>query len=379
MNSVNRELILSFSETTPLFAAVRENGKLMEYTSFTSQSVGSIYCAKVTEYIKAYGACFAEIGEERRGYLNADAYRAGDWILCQVSGDAHAQKGMRLTDHIKLSGAYLVLLGSGTVGISGKIQDPNHRKKLQELGQALLLEAADPSVGVIFRTEAQFASEDLIRSEFISLIQRGRQIRFKYEEARKNGVPKLLEKPDLLCKFLYRYPPSSISCILVDHSVALHEIGERYPAFKGKLELCKAPAMETRGISRKLTTLMGRRVWLKSGGYLIYDQTEAMTVVDVNSGKMSGMASKQALARKVNFEAAEELMRGLRLRSIGGMVLCDMIDMESQEDQQELLDYMRSLAENDPEETEIHDITKLGIVEITRKRTKNTEYLDKRG
>lgn len=379
MDAANREIILSFDDTTPVSAAVKEDGQLVEYTELSAGTVGGIYCARITEYIKAYGACFAEIGEERRGYLNSDMYRAGDWVLCQVSGEAHEKKGMRLTDNVKISGAYLVLLGSGSVGISGKIQDPEVRRQLHTLGGNMLQGCGDPSVGVIFRTEAQYVSEELLKQEFQNLIQRGRQIRRQFQEAKRNGAAKIIEKPDMLQKILYRYPPSTVTSLVGDSAAALHEIEVQHPAFCQKTCLCKAPAMDTQGISRELAVLTGRRVWLKSGGYLVFDKTEAMTVIDVNSGKMSGAGTPASLARKVNVEAAKELMRQLRLRSLGGMILCDMIDMESEEDRCELLDFMGKMAEKDPEETEIHDITKLGIVEITRKRTKNAEYLDKRG
>ena len=137
--------------------------------------------------------------------------------------------------------------------------------------------------------------------------------------------------------------------------------------------------MHTSGVATQLPSLLGRKVWLKCGGYLIFDKTEAMTVIDVNSGKTSGIRSACELARTVNFQAAEEIMRSMRLRSIGGMILCDMIDMEEADDRRELLDFMGKMANNDPALPKIHDITKLGIVEITRKRTKNAEYLDKRG
>ena len=121
MEPIARELIMSVTDSDAVSYAVKENGKLVEYETADNQKIGTVYCCRVSEYIKAYKACFCEVGEERRGYLNTDAYRAGQWLLCQVNGEAHEQKGMRLTDNVKLSGAYVVLLGSGTVGISGKI------------------------------------------------------------------------------------------------------------------------------------------------------------------------------------------------------------------------------------------------------------------
>ncbi len=379
MTSVTRDIILSFDGTTPVCGAVKEDGQLVEYTDFHEEVVGSLYCGRVTEFVKSFGACFVEIGEERRGYLNSAAYRAGDWVLCQVNGDAHDQKGMRLTDNVKISGAYLVLLGSGTVGISGKIDDFRVRQRLHTLGTTFLAQTQDPSVGVIFRTEAQFMEDEMLQQEYDQLLQRAGFVRRQFEAARQSGNPKVIEKPDPLQKILYRYPPSTITAVIGDSASALHGIQVSYPAFYGKTRLCSAPAMDTQGIYRELTGLRGRKVWLKSGAYLIFDKTEAMTVIDVNSGKISGAHSPAALAQKVNFEAAKEVMRSIRLRSLGGIILCDMIDMASAEDRAELLNLMRKMAENDPVETEIHDITKLGIVEITRKRTKNAEYLDKKG
>ena len=110
MTEITRELILSVPDSEDASCAVKENGKLVEYITQDHQRIGAIYCCRISEYVKAYGACFCEIGEERRGYLNTDAYRAGDWVLCQVNGEAHEQKGMRLTDNVKLSGAYVVVL-----------------------------------------------------------------------------------------------------------------------------------------------------------------------------------------------------------------------------------------------------------------------------
>ena len=379
MEAITRELILSGMDSNALSYAVKENGKLVEYASIEEQKIGAIYCSRVSEYVKAFKACFCEIGEERRGYLNTDAYRAGDWVLCQVIGEAHEQKGMRLTDNVKLSGAYVVLLGSGSVGISGKIQDETTRERLKKLGEKLLSSYVESSVGIIFRTEAGFAPNDVIEAEFLSLVRQGKAILQAFENAKKQGNPKMIDQPDCVSKVLYRYPPNTISAIYCDDPVLTHEMEAKHPIFTGKIHLCKEPAMHTSGVANKLTTLLGRKVWLKCGGYLVFDKTEAMTVIDVNSGKTSGVHSARVLARMVNFQAAEEIMRSIRLRGIGGMILCDMIDMEEEEDRVELLSLMGKMAENDPDSPQIHDITKLGIVEITRKRTKNTEYLDKRG
>lgn len=379
METITREIFLSVENSAAVSYAVRENGRIVEFAEADGQRMGAVYCSRISEYIKAYKACFCEIGEERRGYLNTDAYRAGQWVLCQVNGEAHDSKGMRLTDNVKLTGAYLVLLGSGSVGISVKIQEEDTRQRLKRLGGKLLSPYVSASVGLIFRTEAQYASDAEIEGEFASLIQKGKAIRNAFEIAKKNGNPKLLYQPDFSSKVLFRYPPSTVSAIYCDNPVYAHEVETQYPIFTGKIHLCKAPTMETAGIAQKLSALLGRKVWLKSGGYLIFDKTEAMTVIDVNSGKTSGMHSSHELAKAVNFQAAEEIMRSLRLRSLGGIILCDMIDMDLETDREELLDFMRKMAENDPETTQIHDITKLGIVEITRKRTKNTEYLDKRG
>lgn len=379
MSDIQRTLILEYDDGIPKKVAVKENDSLVEFFSLGESLVGSICVAKVTEYVKAYGACFAEIGEERRGYLSETKYRAGDWLLCQINGDAHDQKGVRLTDNVKISGAYIVLHGCAGIGISGKIHDSSDRERLQALGKTLQSVYPKSPFGIIFRTEAQFATEEVIREEFLSLVQRGQEILKKFAETRRNGIAKVIERPDELQKILFRYPPSTIETIYGDNSLGLHRIETLYPVYSGKTKLCKAPSMEKHNVSRKLATLMGRKVWLKSGGYLIFDKTEAMTVIDVNSGKMSGVHSPGELARRINFEAAAEIMRSLRLRSIGGMILCDMVDMVSEQDQEMLLVYMRKIAEIDPENTQIHDITQLGIVEITRKRTKNTEYLDKKG
>ena len=377
MCDVKREIIFEYNDCLPTVAAVKENDRLVEYLSLEQSPVGSICAARITEYIKAYDACFAEIGEERRGYLTENKYRAGDWVLCQINGESHDQKGMRLTDNVKLSGAYLVIHGGGNIGISGKIHDTAIRTRLQTVGAALLSQYPGSSLGIIFRTESQFATDSDLKKEFEQLVQRGKIIRRNFEDARRNGSEKIIERPDLLQKILFQYPPSTVDAIYGDCGADLKRIETQYPIYFGKTKLCKAPALDTHGVRRKLTTLLGRKVWLKSGGYLIFDKTEAMTVIDVNSGKMSGAHSPKELARKINFEAAIEIMRSIRLRCMGGMILCDMIDMESEDDRSELLDFMRKMAENDPIATQIHDITKLGIVEITRKRTKNAEYLDK--
>ncbi len=379
MEPVCREIILSATDSAAQAYAVQENGHLVEYGQDDGGKMGAVYCCRVTEYVKAFKACFCEIGEERRGYLNSDAYRAGDWVLCQVSGEAHDTKGMRLTDNVKLTGAYLVLLEGNTVGISGKIQDDINRNRLKKIGDQLIASCVDASVGLIFRTESQYASDADIMQEFKALRQKAIALRDAFNIAKKNGNPTQLYQPDFGAKILFRYPPSTISTLYCDHPVYANTIETQYPIFAGKVHLCKAPAMDTAGITRKMATHLGRKVWLKCGGYLIFDRTEAMTVIDVNSGKTSGIHSSRELAKTVNFQAAEEILRSIRLRSIGGMILCDMIDMTAEEDREELLEFMRKMAENDPDVTQIHDITKLGIVEITRKRTKNTEYLDKRG
>ena len=362
--------------------------------------VGNIYLGIVQNVLPSMEAAFVDIGRGRNGVLYAgevnwdaaglggtnrkieQALKPGDYVVVQVSKDPVGHKGARLTTQVSLAGRYLVYVpGASSTGISRKLPD-TERQRLKEI----LREVVPSDAGVIIRTASEGVKEDDIRADVNRLQERWKQIEVQAEEIKAKAagaaVP-LYEEPDVLVKVIRDLFNEDFSGLVVAGDEAWNTI-ESYvtsvaPDLVPRLtkyeptvpsEAQTAPdVFAVHRIDEQLAKAMDRKVWLPSGGTLVIDRTEAMTVVDVNTGKFTGSGGNlEETVTRNNLEAAEEIVRQLRLRDIGGIVVIDFIDMVLESNRDLVLRRLTEALARDRTRHQVSEVTSLGLVQLTRKR-----------
>ncbi|MBP2451251.1 Rne/Rng family ribonuclease [Mycolicibacterium lutetiense] len=380
--------------------AVLEDGVLVEHfvTSAASASlVGNIYLGIVQNVLPSMEAAFVDIGRGRNGVLYAgevnweaaglggsnrkieQALKPGDYVVVQVSKDPVGHKGARLTTQVSLAGRYLVYVpGASSTGISRKLPD-TERQRLKEI----LKEVVPADAGVIIRTASEGVKAEDIRSDVERLQQRWTEIDAKGAavSAKKAGAAvALYEEPDVLVKVIRDLFNEDFSGLIVSGDEAWDTINAYVntvaPDLMGRLTKYEpaggADAPDVFAVHRvdeQLAKALDRKVWLPSGGTLVIDRTEAMTVVDVNTGKFTGAGGnlEQTVTRN-NLEAAEEVVRQLRLRDIGGIVVIDFIDMVLESNRDLVLRRLTEALGRDRTRHQVSEVTSLGLVQLTRKK-----------
>ena len=379
--------------------AVLEDGIVVEHfvTSAASASlVGNIYLGIVQNVLPSMEAAFVDIGRGRNGVLYAgevnweaaglggsnrkieQALRPGDYVVVQVSKDPVGHKGARLTTQVSLAGRYLVYVpGASSTGISRKLPD-TERQRLKEI----LREVVPSDAGVIIRTASEGVKEDDIRGDVNRLQERWTEIAELAEETKKKAAGAavaLYEEPDVLVKVIRDLFNEDFKQLIVSGEDAWTTINEYVssvaPELVSKLNQY-APAAEegpdvfaVHRIDEQLAKAMDRKVWLPSGGTLVIDRTEAMTIVDVNTGKFTGSGGNlEQTVTKNNLEAAEETVRQLRLRDIGGMIVIDFIDMVLESNRDLVLRRLTEALARDRTRHQVSEVTSLGLVQLTRKK-----------
>lgn len=383
--------------------AVLEDGIVVEHfvTSAASASlVGNIYLGIVQNVLPSMEAAFVDIGRGRNGVLYAgevnweaaglggsdrkieQALKPGDYVVVQVSKDPVGHKGARLTTQVSLAGRYLVYVpGASSTGISRKLPD-TERQRLKEI----LREVVPSDAGVIIRTASEGVKEDDIRSDVTRLQERWQQIEAKAIEIKEKAAGAavaLYEEPDVLVKVIRDLFNEDFAGLIVSGDEAWTTINDYVnsvaPDLVSKLTKYDAPAgpdgqagpdvFAVHRIDEQLAKAMERKVWLPSGGTLVIDRTEAMTVVDVNTGKFTGSGGNlEQTVTKNNLEAAEEIVRQLRLRDIGGIVVIDFIDMVLESNRDLVLRRLTEALARDRTRHQVSEVTSLGLVQLTRKR-----------
>jgi ribonuclease E len=382
--------------------AVLEDGVVVEHfvTSAASASlVGNIYLGIVQNVLPSMEAAFVDIGRGRNGVLYAgevnweaaglgganrkieQALKPGDYVVVQVSKDPVGHKGARLTTQVSLAGRYLVYVpGASSTGISRKLPD-TERQRLKEI----LREVVPADAGVIIRTASEGVKEDDIRSDVNRLQERWTGIEAKaaeITEKKAGAAVALYEEPDVLVKVIRDLFNEDFSGLIVSGDDAWNTINSYVntvaPDLVGRLTRYEAASADggsgpdvfaVHRIDEQLAKAMDRKVWLPSGGTLVIDRTEAMTVVDVNTGKFTGSGGnlEQTVTRN-NLEAAEEIVRQLRLRDIGGIVVIDFIDMVLESNRDLVLRRLTEALARDRTRHQVSEVTSLGLVQLTRKR-----------
>jgi ribonuclease E len=395
--AVGRYLMAVHVQPAATQIAVLEGRSLIEHyvsrpTDGVNQIHGNIYLGKVQNVLPGMEAAFVDIGTPKNAVLyrgdtrydpedlddkGADLrieqiLRPRQTILCQVTKNPIGAKGARLTQEVSLPGRFVVLVpNSTTYGISKRLPD-NERKRLR----TVLDKVRPQGHGLIVRTAAEGISAEELERDVQRLASQWEQIEAL---AAKSQAPALLyQEPDMAVRVIREEFNQDYRQVVIDDdtlfeevrdyvrsiSPALVERVERYdPAVHGGL-----PIFETHHVHEQLHKALDRKVWLPSGGSLIIERTEALTVIDVNTGKNVGKSSLEETVFRNNLEAAEAVAHQLRLRDIGGIIVIDFIDMEIRANREAVIQTFRQALARDKTRTQVFDISELGLVEMTRKR-----------
>ncbi|HSV74942.1 MAG TPA: Rne/Rng family ribonuclease [Chthonomonadales bacterium] len=302
-----------------------------------------------------------------------DVLRVGQELLVQVIKGPRGSKGARVSTRISLPGRYLVLMPEAdNVGVSRKIEDAKERDRLRRIGDSLLPDG----FGLIIRTEAEDKTEHELGADLDFLLKLWKQAVDGY---RKSRGPTLIHRDlTLVYKTIRDVFGSDVARLIIDDPEEYEKANELLdvisPKLRGRIQLYsgEAPIFDHFSVEAEIERSLRRKVWLRSGGYLVIDDTEALTVIDVNTGKFTGGASLSETIVKTNIDAANEIARQLRLRDIGGIIVIDFIDMSHARDKQQVVRVLEAALKKDRARTKISTISPLGLVEMTRKRTAET-------
>ncbi|AFK87113.1 MULTISPECIES: Rne/Rng family ribonuclease [Thermoanaerobacterium] len=374
--------------------AYLEDGLLIEYHveySDKKSIVGNIYKGKVKNTIKGMQSAFIDIGLDKNAYLFVNDVKGilksnssitkyvkpGQDIIVQVLKDSIGLKNPRVTTNISLPGKYVVLMpDSDHVGISHRIEDEKKRMELINIAKRV----KPDNVGIIIRTAAQYVGEEEFERDIVDLCKLYEDILNKSKVA---GSPELIyEEENFITKYIRDLSSLMVDEIIVNDAEEYKRIFNyiKKESLNISVKYEDGDLVGLYGIEKQVERLLSKKVWLKSGGFIIIDETEALTVIDVNTGKYTGKSSLQETILKTNIEAAKEIALQLRLRDIGGIIVVDFIDMDSDNDRQKLLKVFEESLKSDRSKCSVLGFTHLGLVEMTRKRVRSnvSEYLQEK-
>ena len=396
---MSEELLVNVTPRETRIAFV-ENGVLQEVHIERARKrglVGNIYKGKVCRVLPGMQAAFVEIGLERTAFLHAsdvmiingdeaeerrgseqiaELLHEGQELLVQVVKDPLGTKGARLTTHIAIPARFLVFMpGAHHVGVSQKIEDETERQRLKDLVNAHLDEFS-VSGGYIIRTATEGAQELAVRNDMQFLNKLWESI----QERTVTEKPGTLIHEDLplVVRTMRDLVGSEIEKVRIDSRETYQKVakfaGKFIPDLVPRIEYYpgERPIFDIYGIEDEIQKALERKVQLKSGGYLIIDQTEAMTTIDVNTGAFVGHRNLEETIFKTNLEASQAIARQLRLRNLGGIIIIDFIDMADPEHRRQVLRALEKALERDHARNHISEVSSLGLVEMTRKRTRES-------
>ena len=356
--------------------AILEDDKLVNYyvdRDDEAKLIGNIYKGKIQNFLPGIQAAFVDIGRDKNAFLQLskkETFEIGQDILIQIKKEAIGTKGPRATTAISIPGHNIVYIpGVKYIGISHKVSGQN-RKKLFDIAQKAKLKDA----GLIIRTAAEECDESEIIEEIYKMQTFWKSLT---KNLNKKKSPKLLYSDnDLMSKIIRDELTNDVDEFLIDSLKITQKVKKLVkhisPNLVEKIHRYeeKIPIFEKFNISAEILHLNDREVELPSGGFIVIDKTEALIAIDVNTGKFVGDLNLSDTVFKANIEAAEMIMRQLRLRNIGGIIIVDFIDMPKEDHKAKLIKFLREEAKKDRVKTKIIDMTPLGLVEITRRRLK---------
>ena len=393
--------------------ALMEDGVLAEFLIERKEEMGvagNIYKGKVARVLPGMQAAFVEIGMEKAGFLHASDFSSepedapllnvsgddvefaeppkpqssrrlplekqisrGEEILVQVAKDPLGTKGARVTSHVSLPGRYMVFMpGTKHIGISRRIESEEERKRLKEIAQSLGTESG----GFILRTACEGRSKREIQRDLAFLTRLWKGIQKKAQGA---AAPALIHQDlDLITRAIRDFFSNDTEQVVIDspkdHRRVVDFVRHFMPRLRTKIVAYtgKEPLFEQQGIEEKVAKALERRVWLRSGGSIVIERTEALTAVDVNTGRFVGKRNQEETILKTNLEATQEVVRQLRLRNVGGIIIIDFIDMEKEANRKKVYEALKEALKKDKARTNILKISELGLVEMTRQRTRES-------
>jgi ribonuclease G len=389
---VNKEILIQV-DADETAVAVLEDSRLMEiYLERPARErlAGNIYKARVANVLPGMQAAFVDIGLEKNAFLFvddtsglealegetpprsrrriSDVVREGQEILVQVIKEPQGSKGARVTTQISLPGRYVVLMPNvNYIGISRRISDEEERERLKTLARV----AKPRRMGLIVRTVAAGATEEELREDTRVLTQTWKKIR---DQARRHRAPQLIHRDvELSLRILRDIYTEDVTRLLVNSRATYTRVFEimsgRVADLQQRVVLREGiDLFDLYGVQNQVEQALKRKVWLKRGGYLIIDQMEALTAIDVNTGKYVGRHNLAETVLTTNLEAAVEVARQLRLRNIGGIIIVDFIDMENPAHRERVIKALEKELVRDKVKTQILGFTRLGLLEMTRKK-----------
>ena len=395
--------------------ALLENGRLEEYSVERNSSrniVGSVYKGKVKNIEQGLKAMFVDIGFEKNAFLHfwdaipaaldsgieeidrpdkgggggrpkkkritandiPNIYPVGSEVIVQVTKGPIGTKGPRVTTNLSFAGRYLVFMPySDRSGISRKIEDPKERDRLRKILRALEI---PEGIGVIIRTVGEGQRARYFVRDLAFLLEQWTKVEQAIKE--EKAPCRVFEEPDLVERTVRDFLTDEIDEVICDDRAAIDRmndmVGQISRRARNRIQYYDGatPVFETFGIQKQIDDAFHRQVWLKCGGYIVIDETEALVAIDVNTGRNKGGRDVEKTILQTNLEAADEIARQLRLRNIGGLIIGDFIDMKSRKDQQAVYNLMRERLKRDKAKTHVLPLSALGLMEMTRQRAQES-------
>ena len=376
--------------------ALLENGRLLEYymdEDNSKRNEGNIYVGVVKNIIKGMQAAFIDIGTEKNSFIHlkdildkideknlenitdnndkiniTDVIKEGQRLLVQVKKDSNFQKGARVSTHINLPSKYIALMpNTDIITVSQKIED----KKEQERLIKLVKENLSPENGAIIRTSAAGKNQEIIE-DIKNVEKRWKEIQSKYDN-NKVSKPKLIAKANgIFEKMIIDLPEKSVKKITTNSKEEYNNIMQfnkmnNYLSGTDIVLKENEDILDIYDVKKEKLKLENRKIWLKCGGFITIDKTEALTAIDVNTGKYTGNKSVEDTVFKVNKEATVEIAKQLRLRDIGGIIIIDYIDMKNEKNKEEIQNLLEEKLKLDRAKIQVEGFTKLDLMELTRK------------
>lgn len=389
---MKKRIVVQCHEDCTQFALLHD-GQLIEYYldhHVENHGVGDIYIGKVVNVLPGMEAAFVDIGQGKNAFIYIDdilpanleqqpevkpsineLLSVGEQLMVQVTKEPLGTKGARLTTHFSIPGRWIVYMPySDYVGVSRKIQSEMERQRLKQIGESI----RHPGEGLILRTVADGEDEQSLQDDLGKLREIWRKIT---SQVIKNPPVQIYKELKMHLRLVRDMFTEEIDEFIINDQ----EVGEEIisfmntisPELAGRVTIVgnDVPLHEQYGVNEEIDKLFKAKVWLDNGSYLIFDHTEALTVIDVNTGKYIGSTDLEQTAFETNLQAAEAIARLLRLRDIGGMIIVDFIDMHQEAYREQIVSRLEQLVRQDRTKTLIIGWTNLGLLEITRKKVRN--------
>lgn len=399
-----KDIIINKNEDGSNLIALVENGKLIEkYDDDESikANEGNIYCGIVRDLLPGMQSAFIDIGEDKNAFIhikdvipkvsnvtgnkdeNLEKYKIKDYlkvnmpVLVQVKKSEENLKGARVSTHISITGRLSVLMiNVDFITVSQKIENKEERARLKKLASEILSELnEDSKYGLILRTSAEGKEKAEIEKDVADLIEIWKKIKAAYDENLQDKRPQLIfQNYDVISKFLVSVLETDVDRVIVNSKNTYETVLEYLKKIgKENVEVVlneNEDLTQMHDIAGQIEELKERKIWLKCGGFITIDKTEALTAIDINSGKFTGKknSSKENTIYKVNQEATVEIAKQLRLRNISGIIVIDYIDMEEEQDRKNIMNLLEKELKKDRSKTQVMGFTKLDLLEMTRKK-----------